>query len=169
LPVAEIERVVLDQIRGVADDPGLRAEILRQAEAQFQHDLDEFLTERRGLERELSWHQADIRKLCGEVPERAANRLAELHDRVAVTESRLQELRQQVEQHQHHKLGATDVDAAFADFDNVWKALSPREQSQVLGLLVTRVEFDAANSTVAISFHPSAIRSLVLRKQGEAA
>ena len=40
---------VLDQIGSIADDPGLRAEVLRQDEAQFQNDLDELLTEQRGL------------------------------------------------------------------------------------------------------------------------
>jgi site-specific DNA recombinase len=53
-----------------------------------------------------------------------------------------------------------DVDAAFADFDNVWNALSSREQAQVLALLVARVEFDPKDSTLAISFHPTAIKTL---------
>lgn len=58
------------------------------------------------------------------------------------------------------RISQADLDAAFADFDNVWNALSSREQAQVLALLVARVEFDPADSTLAITFHPSAIRTL---------
>ena len=49
--------------------------------------------------------------------------------------------------------------AAFADFDKVWSALSSREQARILALLVARVEFDPAESTIAVTFHPSAIKT----------
>ncbi len=171
LPASEIERVVVDQIRGIAADPGLRAEVLRQAQEQFEGELAEMAMEQRGLEQELAWHHADIRKLCSNGPATgpAGARLAELHDRVAQAETRLAELRRRIEEHQRDRLHASDIDAAFADFDNVWNALSPREQAQVLALLVARVEFDAADSTVAVSFHPTAIKTLSRQKLGGAA
>jgi site-specific DNA recombinase len=171
LPASEIERVVMDQIRGIAADPSLRAEVLRQAQEQFEGELAELATEQRGLEQELAWHHADIGKICGEAPATgtAGARLAELHDRVAQAETRLAELRHRIEEHQRDRLDAGDIDAAFADFDNVWNALSPREQSQVLALLVARVEFDAAQSTVAVSFHPTAIKALARKQLGGAA
>ncbi|GIW81345.1 MAG: hypothetical protein KatS3mg105_3152 [Gemmatales bacterium] len=171
LPAAEIERVVVDQIRGIAVDPGLRAEVLHQAQEQFETELAELVTEQRGLERELAWHHAEIRKLCGEGPATgpAGGRLAELHDRVAQAETRLAELHLRIKEHQRDRLVAGDIDAAFDDFDNVWNILSPREQAQVLALLIARVEYDVAESTVAISFHPTAIKALARQKLGGAA
>jgi hypothetical protein len=47
--------------------------------------------------------------------------------------------------------------------------LSPREQSRVLALLVARVEFDATDNTIAVSFHTTAIRTLARNKLGGAA
>jgi site-specific DNA recombinase len=171
LPASEIERVVVDQIRGIAADPGLRAEVFRQTQELFSGELAEMVTERQGLERELGWYHSDIRKRSGDGPATGAAgaRLVELHERVALAETRLAELRELIDGHERDRLGAGDVDAAFADFDNVWSALSPREQSQVLALLVARVEFDAADSTVAVSFHPTAIRTLARNKLGDAA
>jgi site-specific DNA recombinase len=168
LPAAEIEQVVVDQIRGMADDPALRAEVLRQAQEQFESDLGELVTEQRGLERELGWRHAEIRKLCADGPPSgpAAVCLAELHDRVAQAETRLRELDQRIAEHQRDQLGREDVDAAFADFDNVWKALSPRERVQVMALLIARVEFDATDSTVAVSFHLTSIKSLAKNMLG---
>jgi hypothetical protein len=34
------------------------------------------------------------------------------------------------------------------------------ERAKIVSLLVARVEFDVSDSTVSISFHPSAIKSL---------
>jgi site-specific DNA recombinase len=171
LPASEIERVIVDQIRGIGTDPGLRAEVLRQAQEQFEGEMAELSTEQRGLEQELAWHHADIGKICGDGPATGPTgaRLAELHDRVAQAETRLAELCQRIEDHQRDRLNASDIDAAFADFENVWNALSPREQAQVLALLVARVEFDAADSTVAVSFHSSAIKTLARNQLGGAA
>ena len=57
-------------------------------------------------------------------------------------------------------LTEADVAAAFADFENVWTALSPREQVRLINLLVYRVEFDAADSSIEVSFYPSGIKAL---------
>lgn len=52
------------------------------------------------------------------------------------------------------------MNAAFGDFDNVWKMLTTLEKSKVLQLLIGRIEFDPTDSTIAITMHPSAIKSL---------
>ena len=49
-------------------------------------------------------------------------------------------------------------------------AIAPwREQAQIIGLLVSRIEFDAHDSSVAVCFHASAIKTLAERAVGEAA
>lgn len=53
-----------------------------------------------------------------------------------------------------------DVAAAFADFDNIWTALSPREQVRLINLLVNRVDFDAADNSIEVSFYPSGIKAV---------
>lgn len=170
LPASEIERVVIDQIRGLADDAQLRAEVLRQAQQQHERELAELVTEQRGLERELGWHNAEIRTLCSNGPAKGthAARLAEVHDRVAQTETRLRELQNQIEECEKGRINPGDIDLAFVDFDNVWNTLSPREQSQVIALLVSRVEYNAAGSTVAVSFHATAIKTLAQKQLGDA-
>ncbi len=167
LPAGEIERFVVEQIRGIAVDRGLRAEVVRQAQEQFDAELAELDRERRGLERELAGNHAELQRLVASGA--ASDRLVELHDRVAQAETRLRKVRQRIEDHERDRLEAADVDAAFADFDNVWNALTPREQAEVVALLVARVEFDTADSRVAVSFHPTAIKTLARKKLGGAA
>ena len=162
LPAAEIEAEVVDQIRCLAHDDGLRAEVLKQACSATESDLAELTTQQRQLERQLGRDHAEISRLAvtAEPSSATTARIADLHERVSRAEQQLAKVRSRVAEVEGQRIDQKDVDAAFADFDNVWNALSSREQAQVLALLVARVEFDPADNTIAISFHPSAIRML---------
>jgi hypothetical protein len=72
---------------------------------------------------------------------------------VTETDARLAEL-------QTERIDATDVATALGDFDNVWRALSPREQARMLHLLVRRVDFDSADGTITVAFRAAGIRAL---------
>jgi site-specific DNA recombinase len=101
LPAAEIEAAVVDQIRCIARDSGLRDEVLRQARKEVESNICELTTQRQQLERQLGRDHAEIRRLV-------------------------------------------EVD----------------QPSSATTALVARVEFDATDSTIAITFHPSAIKTL---------
>ncbi|MCO6455500.1 MAG: recombinase family protein [Pirellulaceae bacterium] len=162
LPAAEIEAAVVEQIRCIAHDADLRGEVLRQARSAADDELAELGTQQRQLERQLGRDHAEICRLAVSPEPSSATtaRIADLHERVARAEQQLSKVRNRVGEIERQQIDAGDVTAAFADFDNVWNALSSREQAQVISLLVSRIEFDASDSTIAISFHPSAIKTL---------
>ncbi len=162
LPAAEIEAEVVDQIRCLAHDDGLRSEVLKQACSATETDLAELTTQQRQLERQLGRDHAEIARLAvtPEPSSATTARIADLHERVSRAEQQLAQVRSRIAEVEIQRISQADVDAAFADFDNVWNALSSREQAQVLALLIDRVEFDPVDSTLAITFHPSAIRTL---------
>jgi site-specific DNA recombinase len=171
LPSDEVERVVVDQIRCIASDAGLRDEVIRQANTQFETEVAEMRTERNQTERELGWHHTEIRKLAvdGAVNSGSTARIADLHERIAKAEARLEELDTRIAERQQDQLTSQDVAAAFADFDNLWETLIPREQAAIIALLVSRVEFDPVESAISVSFHPTAIRTLMKTNFGGAA
>ena len=171
LPAAEIERVVVDQIRGIGNDAALREEVLRQATEHTEGELTELQSERRRLEKELAWQHAEICKLAvgGSATGATTARIADLHEHVAQAESRIAELQNEIAERQQEQLAPEDIDAAFTDFGTIWDALSPREQARLLSLLVARVEFDVNESTVEVSFHPAGIKALAERQLEEAA
>ena len=74
--------------------------------------------------------------------------LAEWHEQVAGTETTLAAVNDEIERLQGERISERDVNAAFADFDNVWNALSALEKWQVLTLIVARVEYDATDSSL---------------------
>lgn len=171
LPAAEIEAAVVEQIRCIAHDADLRGEVLRQARSAADDELAELGTQQRQLERQLGRDHAEICRLAVSLEPSSATtaRIADLHERIAREEQRLSQVRNRVGEIERQQIDAGDVAAAFADFDNVWNALSSREQAQVISLLVSSIEFDVSDSTIAISFHPSAIKTLAEGNSEDAA
>jgi site-specific DNA recombinase len=161
LPAAEIETAVIDQIRCIGEDPDLLAATLGQTRTQTEASIERLAGERRTLERGLSRCRAEIRRLAaGEASNVAAGRVADLQDRIRQTELRLTEVAVQMADRKQELLNEADVATALADFDNIWSALSPREQVRLISLLVKRVEYDAADNSIEIAFHPTGIKAL---------
>jgi len=161
LPAVEIEKAVVDQIRCIGQDPDLLGETLRQARAQSESAIERLTGERRIIERGIFRCHADLRRIAtGAASSTTATRIAELTDQIGQTEHRLVEIDRQLAEHRSGLVDEHDVMAALADFDNLWRMLSPREQARVIKLLVSRVEFDAQESSIAVSFHPSGIKAL---------
>ena len=166
LPAAEIEAAVVDQIRGITGDAGLRSEVLRQGQAHIDAELTALRQEQADYQQALRQQLAAIGQLT--TGKRSADRqLAELQERITYARRRIQELKTQIAALEQQRLTRADVNAAFGRFDDLWKALSPREQAQVLALLIDRIEFDAAASSIAVTFHPSAIKTLADGRLGE--
>jgi len=171
LPAAEIEAAVVDQIRCIARDKGLRNEVLRQARSSAEDGLSELAAQQRQLKSQLARDHAEIGRLAVMPDPSSATtaRIADLHQRIARSEAELKRVKSRIADIEKQRVRDADVAAAFADFDNVWAALSSQERAQVLSLLVARVEFDPDDSTLAISFHPSAITTLAEGSMEDAA
>ena len=162
VPAAEIERAVVDQIRCIGNDPDLLRETLKEARRQVEVKIERLAGERRGIERRLTRSHTEIRRLAASAAPSSAvtGRIADLNDQVRDGERRLTEINAETAEFQHDLVSEADVATAFADFDTVWRALSPREQARLIGLLVARVEFDVADSAIELTFHPTGIKTL---------
>ncbi len=65
LPASEIEQLVVRQVRQIAADAGLRAEVLRQARSHLNDALKSLGQEQKALQRELKEHHAAMNRLSG--------------------------------------------------------------------------------------------------------
>lgn len=154
VPAHEIEQFVVDQIRCVGRDPGLVAETLEQTRKQAEEGVERLTTEQRTLERDLKRDGAALRRT------KDPTRLADLHDRIGTAERRLTQIREEIGSLRDSIVGEDEIRAALAQFDDLWAALTPKEQVRVLQLLVERVEYDGAEGTVSVTFRPSGVRTL---------
>ena len=159
LPAIEIENAVVDQIRCIGRDPDLLGDTLDAARQQVDEAMGRLTAERRAVERGLVRLQAEIRRAAGADGE-SGTLMANPNNQLSAAERRLSEIAARLAEWEAERIDARDVTAALADFDNVWQAVSPREQARVIHLLVERVAFDTTEGTIEITFHATGIRTL---------
>ncbi|MBI5763670.1 MAG: recombinase family protein [Planctomycetes bacterium] len=159
LPAAEMDRAVVEQIACIGKDPAVLTETLKQARSQAESAIERVTAERASLQRTLARCHAALRDLA-KADGNVGDRIADLHEQIAGAARRLAEIEAQIAESKRDMVTDADVAAALADFENVWKALRPRGQVQLVNLLVSRVEFDAADSTMEVTFHPAGIKGL---------
>ena len=58
------------------------------------------------------------------------------------------------------KIDDEQITTVLADFDDLWQALPPKEQVHLVRLLIESVSFDGPGGNVAITFHPTSLKSL---------
>jgi site-specific DNA recombinase len=165
IPAAQIEQLVVEQIRCIGRDPQLLHEVLAQARQQDEARTAELAAEQRGLEQDLArWH-GEVRQLSAQIRPGEDNgaliaRLADLHERIGHVDARVRHVRTQIQAVHCQLLDAGTTAHALGLFEPVWETLTPSEQARVLGLLIERVNYDGAQGKVAITFHPSGIQAL---------
>jgi site-specific DNA recombinase len=175
IPAAQIEQLVLGQIQQLGRDPQVLHQVLTQVRQQDDARLAEWESERSALERDLLRGQGELRKLLAEVGAGGSNgrlvsRLAEMQERVGQIEQRIARLRAQMEALQQQRLDEAEASRALAGLDPAWQTMTPEEQARVVGLLVSRVDYDGARGKVAITFHPLGLKTLAgerLARNGE--
>ncbi|MBL4699458.1 MAG: hypothetical protein JKX70_11565 [Phycisphaerales bacterium] len=94
LPAQEIERVVVDEIRGLASDRDLLNKVLKEAQSVLETERSVYTQERHDLLHQIGGDHKALRRLVEqrEKPSDFTARLAELNDRIASSEQRVPEL-----------------------------------------------------------------------------
>lgn len=160
----DVESTVLEHVRRIAADSDLRSEVLRQSQDCIAAELDHLtdlqkplLTQRRHLETE-------IRNVALKPATPAAiDELTDLQRRTGKIDLQLAELERQRTERQGEVITAEEVGDALANFDDLWNHWSPREQANLVELLVAKVECHTADGAISIVLHDSAIKKLMHR------
>jgi site-specific DNA recombinase len=161
IPAGEIERFVVDQIKGIGRDPLVIQETLAQARRQAEDQIERHKAERRGLVARLRRDHAELGRLAAASPP-GDPRLADAHDRIREAERRITEIDDELATLEGDLVDETEVIAALEDFDALWDCLTPREQARVIELLVERVAYDGRAGKIAITFRPTGIKTLAV-------
>ena len=119
------------------------------------------------LTRQLTRDHGEVQQLALE--QRPNNsvvyRIADVQERIEEAEHQLAKVNRQLLDLEKQELTTQEIEEAFIDFDRIWDALTTREKSQLLALLVSKVEFDQSDCTIAITFHASGIETLEQQSQ----
>jgi site-specific DNA recombinase len=161
-----LENAVVEQLRGIARNPTVLREVLRQIADHRQKDSAGMEREKADIEREIKKIAQEITQtvsLVGEpgpVAELATSRLAENHEKISHLNSRYAELRQQLAAIEGGGLNPMEVEAALHDFDPLWEQLSTWEQERFIRTLVENVGYDGRTGTVTVGFRSQGIKDL---------
>jgi len=171
LPAGEIERVVIDEVRGLTTDEALLAQVLSDAHAAIDAELAVVQRDCDDLRQERKRDHEELQRLatCGKTTTDVTARIADLHERLSDADQRLPELDARIAELECQTVTQAEARAALADFDSLWESLIPREQARLLNLLISTVEYDGEAGTVSVTFRPTSIRSLINRKLEDAA
>jgi site-specific DNA recombinase len=172
IPAAQIEQLVLEQIRQMGRDPQVLHQVLAQVRREDDARLAQMRSERVGLERDLVRGQGEVRRLLAEIGAGASNgrvvsRLAELQERVGQVEQRMTRLRGQMESVEQERLDEIEAAQALAGLDPAWETMTPQEQARIVGLLVSRVDYDGTRGKLSITFHPLGLKTLAGDRLGQ--
>ncbi len=161
----EAERQVVDRIREIGRDPGLVAEVVRQARLQLDEHQKALDAEQRQLGKDLKRERASLRRLAsgnsrnGDASATAA-RLGAIQQRIETVERRRVTVVRDLESASQQTIDEHQVAAALAAFDSVWEALIPTERVRILGLLVERIAYDGRTGGLGLTLRPGGIGRL---------
>ncbi len=171
LPAGEIERVVIDEVRGLARDEALLAQVLKDAHTAIQGQLVAARRAHGDLRRQRDRDGRDLAQLAADskADAQSISRISELRARLADANRQEPQLEARVAELESQTVTPADAKAAFGQFDKLWQSLSPREQARILKLLIASVDYDGQVGTISVTFHPTSIRSLIDRRLEHAA
>jgi site-specific DNA recombinase len=133
----------------------------------IQQGRRELESQQTQLTRQLTRDHGEVQQLALE--QRPNNsvvyRIADVQERIEEAEHQLAKVNRQLLDLEKQELTTQEIEEAFIDFDRIWDALTTREKSQLLALLVSKVEFDQSDCTIAITFHASGIETLDQQSQ----
>ena len=152
---AEIERFVVDQIKGIGRDPELVAATLAEVRRQFDDATQTLKRERIALEGQLHDDESDLKSVTATSERIDIAQVGDLQNHICTTERRLSEVQQLIQDNLSLALTEAEVTRALTEFDSLWKALNPHEQVQILKLLLDRVEYDGQAGEVSVKFRAS--------------
>jgi site-specific DNA recombinase len=155
-----IKTAVARQIRRIGTDSRIVACAVAKAEEQRRSNIVELTLESQASQKELASREAELRRLVGCSDQTAAERMADLQERIRGIKHRSTEILKEL-----GILGGTAVDegdfrTALAQFGPVWDSLNPREQSRIIRTLVEHISYNGKTNKVTVRFRSSGISTM---------
>jgi site-specific DNA recombinase len=158
----QIERAVIDQIRGIAANPSVIAEVLRQMDEQTSSQREALEREKRVMERELGRLTGEIPNLLRAGGQHLTDRMAELQERIEVLKGQLRAVHEQLAERADQSADPAGVAQTLREFDGLWEQMKPREQEKFVKTLVEQVSYDGRTGMVTVGFRTGGIQQMCL-------
>jgi site-specific DNA recombinase len=171
LPAKELEDFVVEQIKSLGKDPAVLEEALRATQANLQAEVDGLEARRKEVEARIRQLGREVGKLAPRAgfDEAATRELGHLQARMQDEQLEVAKLNEQIVRLRKRMLDSDELTGAIEAFDPLWDCLSPTHKARLIHLLVDRIEYDGDAEAIAVTFHPTGIRSLTDQPQEDEA
>lgn len=168
VPAGEIERFVVEQIRSIGRDSSLTREVVERASVEVREQIAALASEEQLVQRNLSQWQSQLSDVIRKLPVGGNDSvvlgvLADLQDRIREGEKRLTGIRVESDELRKTFVDPDEAVETLARFDSLWETLHPREQAELMRLLVHYIEYDGREERIAFTFHSSGIKAIEAR------
>jgi hypothetical protein len=150
LPAADIERIVVDEIKAICSDPRLSGQVLTELAAQQA-------AERARLQDEVQQAEVGLGKARAAVARTGTDPLRQAEGRLTSARVALASAKQAT-------MSKAEALAALHSFEPVWAELSPPERARLLRLLVEKVLVDGQAGKVSFVFRAAGLAALAAAK-----
>jgi site-specific DNA recombinase len=164
VPAGQMERIVVEQISKLGQDPGRLKTILTEASKQRRTRLVALAEARRGLEQELARAQAlteNLRQKTRDQKQQPASELEAVRENIVHVEQRLADTKKQTLTLQQPVLEVELAARALAALEQEFGSLPVIEQARLIRLMVQRVDYDGAQGKLALTLDPAGLVAVV--------
>lgn len=158
IPAQEIECFVVERIAAIGSDPDLVEKIEGKVRDQREKRLSALDAEKDQMKNSMRQQAKLVAGIMG-LPN-ATKRLADLEDQLRAGESRMYEISKEIASLTEFAVTRDEVAGVLSQFRTLFDSLKPAYRARALGLLVEQIAYNREKGTVAISFHPSGIKTL---------
>jgi site-specific DNA recombinase len=125
--------------------------------------LKQLEDERLALGRDTARWNSEIRKTTAlirpnETDSPAIARLADLQERIAHNERRINTVLSDIKKISNNLLTQQDVETAMTTFDPIWESMTLRDQIRLVQVVIKQVDYDGESGRVTITFNPIGIK-----------
>ncbi len=169
LPAREIEAMIVDQVRRIAQDSDLQQDVLHRAQQKLDDEATELDTQRRQLEKQKNRDRAELDRLVSLQSSSAVTieRIAQLQHRISQADEGLATVDYKLNEATGKQIDESAVSGALQDFDSFWGGMTVQERVRFIALLIDRIDFDASDTSISVSFQPAALKSLASLDRSE--
>jgi len=175
IPAGEIERFVIDHLKGIVQQPELIEEVRHQMVGQTRERIRALEAEHRILSKDVSRWTREVNEMvsgpnASSAVAMSTPQLADLQDRIRVAEQRESKLQVELAELYASAQDETEFADYLPDFAVIWDSLTIAERVRVVELLVEDVEYQGRAGKVAVTFRADGLSTLATelnQKEGE--
>ena len=164
VPAAELESLVVEQIKAIGKDPSVVAAAIAAAQQELQAKRPILEEERDATQVDLQKKHQELNRLIdlvasgGKAAKAVESRLADLQETIEAQGERFREVLAELGGLEAASVDEEDLRHALGLFDPVWDALLPRERVRILHVLLEKVDY--RDGKLGLTFRPTGIRTL---------